>query len=86
MVAPLGARGIRINEVRFGTILSEAAKRLHEADTAHFARLTELSALGRLASPLDAAQAILSIIDARILTGTTVTADYGQSVPGNHTQ
>lgn len=86
LAVPLGHRNIRINAVAFGTVLTEYARKLHAADSSHFGRLEKLAALERLMTSADAAQVLISITQLRSVTGTIVTADCGQAVPGDHSR
>lgn len=84
LAVPLGHRNIRINAVAFGTVLTEYARKLHAADSSHFQRLEKLAALERLMTSADAARVLISITQLSSLTGTIITADCGQAVPGDH--
>jgi NAD(P)-dependent dehydrogenase (short-subunit alcohol dehydrogenase family) len=84
LAVPLGRRHIRINAVAFGTVQTDHARKLHAADHGHFSRLENLAALERVMTSADAARVLISITQLRGLTGTIITADCGQAVPGNH--
>jgi NAD(P)-dependent dehydrogenase (short-subunit alcohol dehydrogenase family) len=86
LAVPLGRRGIRINSVALGTVRTDYVERLHETDPDHFSRREELSALGRFSSIAEAAQVLLSMTQLSNVTGTIITADCGQAVPGNHSR
>jgi NAD(P)-dependent dehydrogenase (short-subunit alcohol dehydrogenase family) len=81
-LAPLlGASGVRINAVDFGTVRTAAseAEWAHEAD--HFERLREGAALGRLTADHEAALAFTGIMHSfPSSTGTIFTVDAGQSL------
>lgn len=84
LAVPLGRRGIRINSVALGTVRTNYVERLHEPDPSHFSRREELAALGRFSTSAEAAQVLLSMTQLSSVTGTIITADSGQAVPGNH--
>jgi NAD(P)-dependent dehydrogenase (short-subunit alcohol dehydrogenase family) len=84
LAVPLGRRGIRINSVALGTVRTDYVERLHEPDPSHFSRREELAALGRFSTSAEAAQVLLSMTQLSNITGTIITADSGQAVPGNH--
>jgi NAD(P)-dependent dehydrogenase (short-subunit alcohol dehydrogenase family) len=85
LAAPLGRLGVRINAVAFGTVLSERAHELHQGDPGHFAHLTDLSVMGRLLTTDDAAGVLIAVATSlQPVTGTVLTADRGQSLPGYH--
>lgn len=84
LAVPIGRRGIRINAVAFGTVRTDYVEGLHATDTDHFSRLERLSALGGTSTSGEAAQVLLSMTQLSSVTGMVITADRGQSVPGNH--
>lgn len=84
LAVPLGRRGIRINSVALGTVRTTFAESLHETDPSHFSRREELAALGRFSTTAEAAQVLFSMTQLSNVTGTIITADSGQAVPGNH--
>jgi len=84
LAVPLGRRGIRINVVAFGTVRTHFAEGLHASDSSHFSRLEKLAALERISTRAEAAQVLLSMTQLSSVTGTIITADCGQAVPGNH--
>jgi NAD(P)-dependent dehydrogenase (short-subunit alcohol dehydrogenase family) len=85
LAVPLGRLGVRINAVAFGTVLTDQARELHRSDPAHFSQLAGLSVLDRLMSTEEAAKVLVALAeDLRPVTGTVLTADFGQSVPGRH--
>lgn len=84
LAVPLGRRGIRINVVAFGTVRTHYAEGLHASDPSHFSRLEKLSALERISTRAEAAQVLLSMTQLSSVTGTIITADCGQALPGNH--
>jgi len=84
LAVPLGKRGIRINAVAFGTVRTDYVEGLHGTDSNHFSRLEKLSALGGTSTSAEAAQVLLSMTQLSSVTGMVITADRGQSVPGNH--
>lgn len=82
----LGQRGVRINAVSFGTVLTKRSRELHaESGPAHYLRLERLSATGRLTTEREAGLAMVSLaLDLTNVTGTVLTCDGGQSLPGGH--
>jgi NAD(P)-dependent dehydrogenase (short-subunit alcohol dehydrogenase family) len=85
LAAPLGRLGVRINAVAFGTVLTDRSRELHHGDPGHYSQLTDLSVLGRLLSTDDAARVLVAVAESlQAVTGTVLTADYGQSLPGHH--
>jgi meso-butanediol dehydrogenase / (S,S)-butanediol dehydrogenase / diacetyl reductase len=84
LVVPLGRRGIRINSVALGTVRTDYVESLHENEPGHFSRREELTALGRISTIAEAAQVLFSMTQLSSVTGTIITADSGQAVPGNH--
>lgn len=84
LAVPLGRRGIRINAVAFGTVKTRHAEELHATDADHFGRLNKLAALQRVSNSAEAARVLISMTQLSNLTGTVITADCGQAVPGNH--
>ena len=83
LAVPLGRRGIRINVVAFGTVRTHYAEGLHASDPGHFSRLERLAALERISTRAEAAQVLVSMTQLSSVTGTVITADCGQAVPGN---
>jgi NAD(P)-dependent dehydrogenase (short-subunit alcohol dehydrogenase family) len=86
LAVPLGRLHIRINAVAFGTVQTEYAEQAHTGDAGHFDRLKELAALDRLSTSEEAAQVLVMLTKLSSVTGTIITADCGQAVPGNHTR
>lgn len=86
MTIPLGAKGVRINCVRLGTVVTEASLKLHSDAVGHYERLKDQAALGRFVSDVEAATALVALaIDLTACTGATMTVDCGQSIPGPRT-
>ena len=83
LCVPLGKRGVRINCVRLGTVLTEASKALHgESNDEHYGSLRRGSALDRFVSIDEAASALISTaVELSGVTGSVLTVDAGQSVP-----
>jgi NAD(P)-dependent dehydrogenase (short-subunit alcohol dehydrogenase family) len=81
----LGRKGVRINAVAFGTVVTERSLALHSGDPNHYDRLARLSATGRLTSEAEAGGAMVSLaLDLTNVTGTVLICDGGQSIPGDH--
>ena len=80
LVGPLGARGVRVNVIAPGTVVTPRTMRLWAGVPGHFQRLAETTVLGRLAVPEDVAATIGSLaLHLRHVTGETVFVDGGQS-------
>ena len=77
MATELGARGIRINVVAPGTVVTGPTG----SQPKDFERLRRGSALGRLAVPDDIAAAVIAVShDLRAMTGQLLVIDCGQTV------
>jgi NAD(P)-dependent dehydrogenase (short-subunit alcohol dehydrogenase family) len=81
---PLGRKGIRINAIRLGTVVTETSTRLHgDTGNEHYEALLRLTALGRFVTVTEAAAAfVAAAADITGMTGAVITVDAGQSVPG----
>ena len=84
LVVPLGHLNIRINAVAFGTVRTDYSERAHGDDAHHFDRLRKLAALERVSTSDEAALVLVTLTRLSSVTGTIITADCGQAVPGNH--
>jgi NAD(P)-dependent dehydrogenase (short-subunit alcohol dehydrogenase family) len=88
MCIPLGSLGIRINCVRLGTVVTEASLSLHgksndvKSNDAHYSPLLDLTAIKRFVGAEEAARAFVMMATAVAATGTVLTLDWGQSIPG----
>jgi NAD(P)-dependent dehydrogenase (short-subunit alcohol dehydrogenase family) len=81
----LGRKGVRINAVAFGTVITKRSLELHSDDSNHYDRLARLSATGRLTSEAEAGGAMVSLaLDLTNVTGTVLICDGGQSIPGDY--
>lgn len=78
LVDPLGAEGIRVNVVAPGTIRTPRTENLYRGVPGHFERLERATALGRLGSPSDVAEAVVALTRLRHVTGHTLVVDGGQ--------
>lgn len=81
LTPPLGAEGIRVNVVAPGSIWTPRTERIWGHSSKHFERLTASTAMGRLATAGEVANAFLAL--ATMLTGMTgqiLTVDCGQMV------
>jgi NAD(P)-dependent dehydrogenase (short-subunit alcohol dehydrogenase family) len=76
------AQHIRVNAVAFGTVLTEVNQRWY-ADEQIRQRMTSVIPMGRVADPLEAAEAILWLCSdaASYVTGVTLPVDGGYVVP-----
>ncbi len=72
----LGPAGIRVNGVAPGTVLWAETPEPERAETA--AALTSGTALGRIGSPADVAQAVRYLADAHYVTGSVLPVDGGR--------
>lgn len=80
LVGPLGARGVRINVVAPGTVVTPRTVKLWSGVPGHFERLAETTVTGRLAEPEDVADTIGALaVDLRHVTGEVLFVDGGQS-------
>jgi meso-butanediol dehydrogenase / (S,S)-butanediol dehydrogenase / diacetyl reductase len=78
---PLGAKGVRINVVAPGTVVTPRTERLWSGVPGHFERLEGTTVTGRLATPDDVADSIGALAVAmRHVTGQVVLVDGGQSL------
>lgn len=81
---PLGRQGIRINAIRLGTVVTSTSLRLHGGlDSGHYQPLLKLTPLARFVTAEEAAVAFVAAgVDMTGMTGTVLTVDAGQSIPG----
>lgn len=79
LVGPLGHEGIRINVVAPGTIRTPRTERLWSHTPGHFERLKAGTAMGRLGTPEDVAEAYLACSAMTHVTGQVLTVDGGQT-------
>lgn len=79
LVGPLGREGIRINVVAPGTIRTPRTQRLWSSNPGHFERLEGGTAVGRLGTPDDVAEAYLACARMRHFTGQVLIIDGGQT-------
>lgn len=85
LARPLGQQGVRINCLRLGTVVTRTSLDLHgDADNLHYENLRRLSALGRFVDVAEVAILAHSISIISSMTGTVLTLDAGQSVPGQY--
>ena len=82
---PLGRQGIRINAIRLGTVVTSTSLRLHGGiGSGHYQPLLELTPLARFVTAEEAAVAFVAAgVDMTGMTGTVITVDAGQSIPGS---
>jgi NAD(P)-dependent dehydrogenase (short-subunit alcohol dehydrogenase family) len=80
---PLGRRRVRVNAVAFGTVRTPASEELHAHQPERAETMAALSALDRTMMADAAASAFVAVIThLQAVTGTVLTVDGGQSVPG----
>jgi NAD(P)-dependent dehydrogenase (short-subunit alcohol dehydrogenase family) len=81
LTGPLGAEGIRVNVVAPGTIRTPRTERLWADDDDHWERLASTTAVGRLGTPEDVANAFVAVATALThVTGQVLVVDGGQLV------
>jgi NAD(P)-dependent dehydrogenase (short-subunit alcohol dehydrogenase family) len=81
LTGPLGKEGIRINVVAPGTVRTPRTERIWAHDPGHFAGLEERSAMGRLGSPTDVANAFVALATLLThVTGQVLVVDGGQMI------
>lgn len=80
LVDPLGSEGIRLNVVAPGTIQTPRTKGIWATKAGHFEQLTHGTALGRIGSTDDVADAFLALLRLRHVTGQVLVVDGGQMV------
>lgn len=85
LVGPFGQRGVRVNVVAPGTVVTPRTVALWSGVPGHFERLEATSPLGRLAEPADVADSIGALaLVMRHVTGQLVVVDGGQSSGYRH--
>jgi meso-butanediol dehydrogenase/(S,S)-butanediol dehydrogenase/diacetyl reductase len=81
LTGPLGNEGIRINVVAPGTVRTPRTERIWKHEPNHFTELESRSALGRLGSPGDVADAFVALATLlRHVTGHVLVVDGGQMI------
>ena len=81
LTSPLGKEGIRINVVAPGTVRTPRTDRIWAHDPGHFAGLEARSAMGRLGSPTDVANAFVALATLLThVTGQVLVVDGGQMI------
>jgi NAD(P)-dependent dehydrogenase (short-subunit alcohol dehydrogenase family) len=81
LTGPLGAEGIRVNVVAPGTIRTPRTERLWAHDHGHWDRLASTTAVGRLGTPEDVANAFVALATLLThVTGQVLVVDGGQVV------
>ena len=81
LTSPLGKEGIRINVVAPGTVRTPRTERIWAHDPRHFAGLEAQSAMGRLGSPTDVANAFVALATLLThVTGQVLVVDGGQMI------
>jgi NAD(P)-dependent dehydrogenase (short-subunit alcohol dehydrogenase family) len=85
LALPLGRRGLRINAITPGTVLTERFREDYEAAGELSPRLVESTATGAETRPEDVAQAVCAVLGLRRMTGQHLVIDGGQmAVPFDH--
>ena len=75
-----GARGVRVNAVVPGTVVTPATEHLWSQHPAHFHDMAATAALAKLATPADLADAYTALaLDLHAVTGQTLVVDSGQT-------
>ena len=81
LTSPLGKEGIRINVVAPGTIRTPRTERIWAHEPGHFAGLEARSAMGRIGSPTDVANAFVALATLLThVTGQVLVVDGGQMI------
>ncbi len=81
LTSPLGREGIRINVVAPGTVRTPRTERIWGRDPEHFQGLESRSAMGRIGSPADVANAFVALATLLThVTGQVLIVDGGQMV------
>jgi NAD(P)-dependent dehydrogenase (short-subunit alcohol dehydrogenase family) len=84
LASPLGKEGVRINVVAPGTVRTPRTERMWRHDPEHFVGLESGSALGRLGSPADIANAFVALATLLThVTGQVFVIDGGQMIKRN---
>jgi NAD(P)-dependent dehydrogenase (short-subunit alcohol dehydrogenase family) len=78
LALPLGRRGVRINAVVPGTVLTERFRETYPPSSEVSPRLVETTASGRPTQPEDVARAVSAVIRLRQMTGQHLIIDGGQ--------
>jgi NAD(P)-dependent dehydrogenase (short-subunit alcohol dehydrogenase family) len=78
LVDPLGRDGVRVNVVAPGTVRTPRTERLWRDSAGHFERLERSTALGRLGTPVDVAEAFVALTRLHHVTGHVLVVDGGQ--------
>lgn len=78
LALPLGRRGVRINAVVPGTVLTERFRETYPPSSTLSPRLVETTASGRPTQPEDVARAVCAVIRLRQMTGQRLIIDGGQ--------
>jgi NAD(P)-dependent dehydrogenase (short-subunit alcohol dehydrogenase family) len=85
LALPLGRRGVRINAVVPGTVLTERFRETYPPGSELNPRLVDTTASERPTYPEDVARAVLAVIRLRQMTGQRLIIDGGQlAVPFDH--
>lgn len=77
-----GKRGVRVNIVSPGTVITERTVKLYEGRDEHFAKLEGTTTIGRLSSVEDVAEAFFFLSSNRSVSGQEIIVDAGQLATG----
>jgi NAD(P)-dependent dehydrogenase (short-subunit alcohol dehydrogenase family) len=80
LALPLGRRGVRINAIMPGTVLTERFKEGYPVAAGLTPRLVEATATGQVTRAEDVARAVIAVIGLRQMTGQHLVIDGGQLV------
>jgi NAD(P)-dependent dehydrogenase (short-subunit alcohol dehydrogenase family) len=79
LAAVEGPRGVRVNVVLPGTVVTPRTRQEHAGQAGHFAAMRESTALGRTAEPAEVAAAFVALaLDLTAMTGQSLIVDAGQ--------
>ena len=85
LALPLGRRGLRINAITPGTVLTERSRENYESAEDLSPRLIESTATGSETRAEDVAHAVRAVLGLRRMTGQQLVVDGGQmAVPFDH--
>jgi NAD(P)-dependent dehydrogenase (short-subunit alcohol dehydrogenase family) len=78
LALPLGRKGVRINAITPGSVLTDRFREAYPPGEPLATRLVEASATGTATIPEDVARAVLALLELRQMTGQHLVIDGGQ--------